>query len=234
MLGAGLAVFGVGTAASAIGSFVGMIGDGWSMLTGSDSPIEKLKKFADQKITQTQVKQVKLNSEALKAYAVGMTAFGSGSAVEGIGNIVSGISSWFSDSPLEKLQEFANENINHTGLKKNLDAIDTFQTVFGKMSASGSAGTSGLKKLDVENVTDYADAIKELTEALAKMNEQLSKDNNGWAAGKGTNAGDILNQTNKPAPSNDVNTTALIRVLEEIKEINKRTLRAINESGNLY
>jgi len=44
----------------------------------------------------------------------------------------------------------------------------------------------------------------------------------------------LLGQSSKTKSQDQVNTSALLRVLEEIRELNKRTLRAINESGNVY
>jgi len=97
----------------------------------------------------------------------------------------------------------------------------------------------GLKNLDVDNVIDYAEAIEELTEAIADLNKELKGDSGGGfgrgrsrggsSGGSDYNAGDLLGQMDKSKKENDVNTTDLIRVLEEIKNLNKRTLRSINE-----
>jgi hypothetical protein len=295
LLGGGLAAMGAGEVVGFFGKIAGLAGKGWDLITGADSPIEKLQKFADQKITEDQVAQIELNTRAMKAYATGMAAFGSGTATSGVGSILQGIGSWlnegapldklkefanqkftftqveqinnnvlaleayasgmsavgnivspgvmesisesmsgwFSDSPLEQLQEFADENINITGLRDNLQAVEDFQTVYGGMSGSGGATRGGIKKLDIENVSKYAEAIDELTEALERMNDQLSKDNNGWTPGKGTNAGDILGQTNKSNSENDVNTRDILRILEEIRENTRKSYRAIDELGNV-
>jgi len=169
----------------------------------------------------------------LEAYASGMSAVGNIVSPGVMESISESMSGWFSDSPLEQLQEFADENINITGLRDNLQAVEDFQTVYGGMSGSGGATRGGIKKLDIENVSKYAEAIDELTEALERMNDQLSKDNNGWTPGKGTNAGDILGQTNKSNSENDVNTRDILRILEEIRENTRKSYRAIDELGNV-
>lgn len=233
LLGGGLAAMGAGEVVGFFGKMAGIAGKGWDLITGGDSPIEKLQKFASYNITQAQVDQIELNVQALQTYASGMSSLGAGTALGALGSIAEGISSWVSKSPLEKIQEFANETINRRGLDNNLKAVKDFQAVFGEMSPGGSNNQSRLMKLDIDNVIGYAEAINELTESLEKMNEELSRDNNGFKLGRGTNAGDILGQTNKNKSESDVNTTTMIRVLEEIRDLNRRTLRAINDSGNV-
>jgi len=233
-----LAAFGVGSAVAGFGSFIGNIGEGLNILTGGQSPVEKLKEFSEHKITEQQVNQIELNARAFKTYAEAMTAVGAGSAMSAVGSIASSISGWFSDSPLEKLQDFADENINHQNLKRNLQSVKDFQAVFSSMGSDNN-GTMGLKNLDVDNVIDYAEAIEELTEAIADLNKELKGDSGGGfgrgrsrggsSGGSDYNAGDLLGQMDKSKKENDVNTTDLIRVLEEIKNLNKRTLRSINE-----
>jgi class 3 adenylate cyclase len=100
------------------------------------------------------------------------------------GGIIDSIGSFFgASSPFEKMVDGINEfaNIDATAVQNLTDS---------------SGGLANLKSfaddLNADNVEDFAEAIGKLAIQLAKLNDELSKDNNGFKLGTGVNAGTVL------------------------------------------
>lgn len=100
------------------------------------------------------------------------------------GGIIDSIGSFFgASSPFEKMVNGINEfaNIDATAVQNLTDS---------------SGGLANLKSfaddLNADNVEDFAEAIGKLAVQLAKLNDELSKDNNGFKLGTGVNAGTVL------------------------------------------
>ena len=197
-------------------SVIGMISDGLTSLFGSDNPIEKIQKFGE----------LDLNLSGIKRNAVALQLFGN--AFEKMtGKTLPDAD--FVDTSIELLEDLA--DVDGRALTNTAIGIKALGEIKGLESTLGN-----LKGLDVKNVTNYTDALEELVETLGDLNTQLAGGKSGLFSDKPDfTAGDFLSQSGKTKGKNEVNNSALIRVLEEIRELNRRTLRAINEqSGNLY
>tara|TARA_B110000503_G_C7164673_1_gene421303 strand:+ start:1605 stop:4034 length:2430 start_codon:yes stop_codon:yes gene_type:complete len=163
----------------------------------------------------------------LKDVASSLGAIGPALIALTAGGIMESITSFFgADSPFDKI-------IDGVAKFKNIDkaALDNVVATGG---ALGSL-TAFSAKLDVKNIKNYADEIERLVEALEAMNEQLTKDNNGWSAGKGTNAGSILGGSGSGTGSSEqliqLNTT-MQEVLIAVKDGNTINKRGHSSNGN--
>jgi len=123
-IGAGMAAFGAGAAVEGVGSLVGSIA---GLFGGKDklTPLQQLKIFGD---TPINAAQATANAKGLVSYSKAMAAAGGGQAVAGIGSFIGGITGGLvklfgGDSPLEKLKEFGDMDINQSGVIKNAAAV---------------------------------------------------------------------------------------------------------------
>lgn len=204
----------VGTGASIASA--GSLLESISGFFGGENPLEKLETFSKADIKneklQKNIASLKLFTEAFESVKdSGMMSFD------------------FNDDLVDVVEDLA--DVDGNALNKTAKGMKVLASING---FEGSL--DGLKDLDVDNVVNYTDAIEDLVEQLEELNKQLNGETNGGRFGsrkQDYSAGDLLSQTDKNKSKDDVNTTALIRVLEEIREVNKRTLRAINNMGDV-
>jgi len=123
-IGAGMAAFGAGKAVEGVGSLVGSIA---GLFGGKDklTPLEQLKIFGD---TQINAAQATANAKGLVSYSKAMAMAGGAEAAQGIGGFIGGITGGLvklfgGDSPLDKLKEFGDMDINQSGVIKNAAAV---------------------------------------------------------------------------------------------------------------
>ena len=130
------------------------------------------------------------------------------------GGIIDSIGSFFgASSPFEKMVDGINEfaNIDATAVQNLTDS---------------SGGLANLKAfaddLNADNVEDFAEAIGKLAVQLAKLNDELSKDNNGFKLGTGVNAGTVLGNSGggSGVNSNDM----LISLMRKNNELTRSIL----------
>ena len=86
--------------------------------------------------------------------------------------------------------------VNISGLQSNLDILKN--------------------GLDTEGVRSYTEAMEALVVALGKMNEELSKDNNGYSLGTGTNAGDVMGQISASTSGTSAGTQQLNSTMQQV------------------
>ena len=102
------------------------------------------------------------------------------------GGVFGAIAGWFAGDevmPWDSVKAFGDANINAEGVSANAAAINAMST---------SLNTFSVEKLDTTGIVSYTNAMERLVEVLGELNNELSKDNNGYSLGSGTNAGDVL------------------------------------------
>lgn len=76
-----------------------------------------------------------------------------------------------------------------------------------------------INSLDAAPVKTYTEAMEDLVEVLAKVNEELSRDNNGFSFGTGTNAGDLLGQIGSATSGTSQGTEQLNSTMQQVLSI---------------
>ena len=156
---------GGGGALSAVGDFFRGVFSSLASLVGvgRQDPLVALKSFASEKnkISETELANIKTNTTAIGAYA---TAMKNASAVgeidsgfaDTISNIMEGISSWFGDNkdPMKDLKNFSKHKIDDAQIKKNVDAIKHFAglknvSIGAGFASSAVALANGLKQWEL-------------------------------------------------------------------------------------
>jgi hypothetical protein len=91
---------------------------------------------------------------------------------------------------------------------------------------STSLNGFSVEKLDTTGVVNYTSAMEKLVEVLGELNDELSKDNNGWSAGTGTNAGDVMATAGKGGSGNSdqLNNTMqqVLLVLNQMRDLDNK------------
>ena len=155
---AGMAAFGVGSAVAGLGGLVGGITEGIGKLFGAEDPMEKVKRFAEYNIDGA---RVKTNADALVAFSAAMAMGGAGSAAGGIGAaagaVGSAIAGFFgADSPIDKLVEFSNLDINAANVVANADAMQKMGSAFSQFSMNSNIGSVTIDDDIVEAFEDLS------------------------------------------------------------------------------
>ena len=149
-----------------------------------------------------------------------------GSAMLGLaaGGVLDSIASFFGvKSPFDKMVE---------GINKFAD-IDG--TAVANLSAS-SGGLAGLKSfaddLNAKNVEDFAEALDKLVDQMKDLNEELSKDNNGFfKSGTGPNAGSFLTSGDGGGGLSNSSMQTLVTLMRENNRLTKALLEKNPESA---
>ena len=126
-------------------------------------------------------------------------------AVLDLSTFATGITS-LADISTRELSNFA--AIDFTTVATGLDAfakIPDLQTNFNTINS-----------LDAAPVRTYTEAMENLVEVLGKVNEELSKDNNGLGFGTGTNAGDLLGQIGSATSGTSQGTEQLNNTMQQV------------------
>lgn len=236
-LGLGLAGLGNGPAALGAAVFAGVaIGTGAAIMLagkGVDLVGDGIFKIA---AGMEQMSKIE-GTENLKSVAGAMGMLGDGFLQLATGGVIESITSFFgADSPFEKMAK-------GVGLFESVNAVAVANI---KTSAEGlSALTNITDKLDNSKLENYTESLENLTEVLKELNAELSKDNNGWSAGTGENAGSVLSKMNSIGGSGsgssdqldklNNNITAVLSVLQQINTNTRKTVTATRgNSGDVY
>jgi hypothetical protein len=153
-------VAGIGTIVQGVGTFF-----------GGKTPFDRFVAFSKLDIDST---KVATNANAFVAFSTAMAQFPGGKDIVGsVGSMISGIASFFGGkSPVEKLQQFANLDINADGVTRNSQAFVTFSENMLKLNNVEIFGPKindgmivGLRKIgSIGNI----DAVK-AHDAVAKL-----------------------------------------------------------------
>lgn len=131
-IGAAMAAMGAGGAVGAVGGAVSGIVEGISSFFGADTPLDKLKEFAEYDID---VAGVVYNAKAFTSFGEAMTSFGAGVSVSGIGSMIDGLASFMGADPVSMINKFADAQINVAGIDANIAALDRLDVMFAKYAA---------------------------------------------------------------------------------------------------
>ena len=195
----------------AIGPSAGSFVEGLSSLFGT-STIERLEEFSEAKI----------KSDAVIKNAKAMAMFGK--AFQSLAQAdISGVDIDFGViSGIENLSEINGSRLSETAIgMKDIAEIRGFES---KMTS--------LKGLDAGEVENYTDALKELVETLQELNDAMAGDRGLLASTPDTTAGDVVTQLKDQFGKTDVNSGNMLRILQEIRDINRRTLEAVRKNSN--
>ena len=210
---AGMAAFGVGSAVAGLGGLVGGITEGIGKLFGAEDPMEKVKRFAEYNIDGA---RVKTNADALVAFSMAMAAGGAGSAAGGIGAaagaVGSAIAGFFgADSPIDKLVEFSNLDINAANVVANADAMQKMGSAFSQFSMNSNIGSVTID-----------DDIVEAFEDLSKIGVGLggTADSLGRIAGI-TGLQPVLDSLRFDAAGVNQYNTAMEKLVDTLGELNE-------------
>ena len=209
----GMAAFGAGSAVAGLGSLVGGITEGIAGLFGAEDPMDKMVRFASYDIDAAKVKN---NAEAMVAFSAAMAAQGAASAAGGVGGLVGGIAdgimSFFggNEDPAEAVKRFGDMDINISGVTNNANAI---------MAMSNAMNSFSAESLDNSGITAYNEALQSLVETLKDLNAELSRDNNGFSLGTGTNAGDVLGNISTSSAGSAESMNQLNTLMTQMLEI---------------
>ena len=213
----GMTLMGGAGVVSGIGSAIGAFGGAIAGLFGADSPLDKISLFQAYNFDPTKIAN---NASAIEAYSKGMAALGSAEAVGGVGSILGAIGGWFSgnnDMPWESVKAFGDADLNLAGVTANAATVNAMSTSLNGFS---------VEKLDTTGVVNYTSAMEKLVEVLGELNDELSKDNNGWSAGTGTNAGDVMATAGKGGGGNSdqLNNTMqqVLLVLNQMRDLDDK------------
>ena len=149
-----------------------------------------------------------------------------GSAMLGLaaGGVLDSIASFFgASSPFDKMVDGINKFANIDG------------TAVENLVAS-SGGLQGLKAfaddLNAKNVEDFAEALDKLVDQMKDLNEELSKDNNGFfKSGTGPNAGSFLGGGDGGGGLSNVSMQTLVTLMRENNRLTKALLEKNPESA---
>ena len=210
---AGMAAFGAGSAVAGLGGLVGGITEGIGKLFGAEDPMEKVKRFAEYNIDGA---RVKTNADALVAFSMAMAAGGAGSAAGGIGAaagaVGSAIASFFgADSPIDKLVEFSNLDVDASKVLANADAMQKMGSAFAQFSMNSNIGSVTISD-------DIVDAFK----ALSKIGAGLggTADSLGRIAGI-TGLQPVLDSLKFDAAGVNQYNTAMEKLVDTLGELNE-------------
>jgi len=176
LLGGSDAVSGIGAAVGAVGGAIA------NLFTGGKGPFDDLLAFQAYAFNTENITK---NSSAIVAFSNAMDNMPE-IDVTRTGGVFGAIAGWFAGDevmPWDSVKAFGDANINAEGVSANAAAINAMST---------SLNTFSVEKLDTTGIVSYTNAMERLVEVLGELNNELSKDNNGYSLGSGTNAGDVL------------------------------------------
>lgn len=195
---------GIGNAAAGAGGIVGAISSFFA-----DDPTEQVKDFGALNIN---AEGVVANANAMMVMAQGISSLAS-----------SGISELKIDS--EVIEGF--EDLARIG--SGLTTTGTGMAAIGSVTGLDT-NISSLNSLDRSGIRRYNEELERMVELLESMNTELSKDNNGmFASGTGTNAGTVMNAMADSGTGGGELSSSMLAVLEEIREVNKQSKRALED-----
>ena len=198
------------------------------LLGGETDPFAPMKSFGDYVFNTP---GIVANAGAVSAFALAMKNM---PAVEvgKTGGVLGAISSFFGGTdvmPWDSVKAFGDADISAVGVKANAEAINMMSTSLNTFSA---------EKLDSSGILSYTSAMEELVKVLAKMNDELTKDNSWNPFSKGENAGSALAasgglpSTGGGGGSDQLNTT-MQRVEQLLTEIRGFEEKTANNTKNI-
>ena len=109
--------------------------------------------------------------------------------------------------PWDSVKAFGDADISAEGVTANAAAINAMSTSLNGFS---------VERLDTTGIVSYTTAMERLVEVLGDLNEELGKDNNGWSAGTGENAGSVMSRMNTTSPGGAAGNDQLNNIMNEV------------------
>jgi len=150
--------------------------------------------------------------KGIGAIGIAMAAMGAGGAVGAVGGVISGIASFFgADSPIDKLVEFSNLDVDASKVLANADAMQKMGSAFAQFSMNSNIGSVSIDD-------DIVDAFK----ALSKIGAGLggTADSLGRIAGI-TGLQPVLNSLKFDADGVNQYNTAMEKLVDTLGELNE-------------
>lgn len=184
-----------------------------SMFTGDSSDIgERIAKIATD---LSSVDGAKLSevSPGIIALSDALEAFGSGAFTSTMESIGSTISKWFTggdDDIADRIVAMSEKLsvIDGTSLSETASGLGTLSTNIGGLQST----------LDTDGVLSYTEAIEGLVEALGKLNDELSKDNDTLLTSR-ADAGELLSGINGSSQGSNMNLEQLNTAMQTVIDI---------------
>jgi N-acetylmuramoyl-L-alanine amidase len=139
----------------------------------AEPPMVKLARFANTKLTEDDVKQVKLNADAFASFSEAMSKFqGGGTSDTVAGSVAQLAERWFgAEPPTTKLEKFSKIKITEDGVKQvklNADAFVAWSDAMSKFKGVPSTGMlegawDGLKNMVGAGSQDVLDKFKDFS-----------------------------------------------------------------------
>ena len=183
------------------------------LLGGETDPFAPMKRFGDLTLNTAGITN---NAAAVSAFAAAMENMPTINA-ERSGGVLGAIAGWFAGDevmPWDSVKAFGDADISAEGVTANAAAINAMTTSLNGFS---------VEKLDTTGIVSYTSAMERLVEVLGELNEELSKDNNGWSAGTGTNAGDVMATAGMGGGGNN----------DQLNNIMQQVLMVLNEMRDI-
>ena len=185
------------------------------LLGGDTDPFAPMKKFGELVLNTAGITN---NAGAVSAFATAMQNMPAIDATR-TGGVLGAIAGWFAGDevmPWDSVKAFGDAQINAAGVTANAEAINAMSTSLNNFS---------IEKLDTTGIVSYTNAMENLVEVLGELNEELSKDNNGWSAGTGENAGSVMSKVQSVGGGGGTN--------DQLNNIMQQVLLVLNEMRDL-
>ena len=185
------------------------------LLGGNTDPFAPMKQFGELGLNTAGIIN---NAGAVSAFAAAMQNMPVIDATR-TGGVLGAIAGWFAGDevmPWDSVKAFGDAQINAAGVTANAEAINAMSTSLNNFS---------IEKLDTTGIISYTNAMEDLVEVLGELNEELSKDNNGWSAGTGENAGSVMSKVQSVGGGGGTN--------DQLNNIMQQVLLVLNEMRDL-
>ena len=176
------------------------------LLGGETDPFAPMKAFGELQLNTAGITN---NAGAVSAFAAAMQNMPTIDA-ERSGGVLGAIAGWFAgDSvmPWDSVKAFGDADISSEGVTANAEAINAMTSSLNGFS---------VERLDTTGIISYTNAMERLVEVLGDLNEELGKDNNGWSAGTGENAGSVMSQMNTTGSGGGVGGDQLNNIMNQV------------------
>ena len=183
------------------------------LLGGETDPFAPMMRFGELSFNTAGIIN---NAGAVSAFANAMQNMPEIDATR-TGGVLGAIAGWFAGDevmPWDSVKAFGDADISAEGVTANAAAINAMTTSLNGFS---------VERLDTTGIVSYTTAMEKLVEVLGELNDELSKDNNGWSAGTGTNAGDVMATAGMGGGGNN----------DQLNNIMQQVLMVLNEMRDI-
>ena len=172
-------------------------------------PYDRIKEFADVDLGDTA--KVKSNAEAVSAFGTAMSNLPANIDGERSGGLFGALATAFGGGkklPYDNIKAFSTADLGSLqGVQNNANVVSAFSTAF-----------SGLNDVEIDKVTDYAEALDTLTESLKDLNKELKRDNDSLLTER-ADAGELLSGISTASSGSSEGINRLNSTMQSIETI---------------